>query len=200
MYKVLLTAYLTFSLLNGKGQQLVTKYPSWIIFYKKFLTKIDTPKLNKNDFQIRLWFNNQFNVINTACLISLSKIGDNWTATSYKFTTFYRKNDSCVVQKLNDVQINIDSLYNELVKNGVNNIYNFDIPDSINRVRLEEQVTLLHGPRFYTLQLISKSKNWFRTFADPQYFYSRYKINELEAPANIIKAILTSFQINPYSL
>ncbi len=197
MWKVILTVYLTFSLLNGKGQQLEIKSSSWKSSYKKFLNKLDTPKLNKNDFQIRLWFNNQKNVVNTAYLISLSKISNNWIANSYMFTTFYRKNDSCVVQKLNNVQIKSDSLYSELVKSGLTNLYNLNLPDSLNRVPVDD--LLLHGPRFYTLELNSNSQNWSRTFADPQYFYSKYKINELEVPAKIIKALLTSFSINPYS-
>ena len=199
MWKVLLTVYFTFYLLNGKGQPLEIKSSSDLGYYKKFLIKIDTPNLNKNDFQIRLWFNNQKNVINTATCILLSKVDNNWQADSYRFTTFYRKNDSCIVQKLDKVQINYDSLYSELIKSGLNTLYNFNLPDSINRVPLDAQVTQLHGPRFYTLELNSNSQNWFRTFADPQYFYSKYKIYQLEVPSKIINTLINVFRINPYS-
>lgn len=203
MYKFLFTVCLTYFLSSVSGQLLEFNGSEEIDFYKKFLTKNDTPKLNKNDFQIRLWFNNQKNKINTGYLISLSKIKKNWVTTSYKFTVFmsalgYRKHDSAIVQKLNNVQIKSDSLYDEIVKNGLNDLYNINLPDSLNHV--PANCLLLHGPRYYSIELISNSKYWVRTYAEPQYFISHYQIYELEIPAKIIKALLTSFHIDPYSL
>jgi len=170
--------------------------PGYVSFYSKFLNRIDTVKLTKDDIQLRLWFNNGGNRINTATYIALTKHDNKWEASYYVFTSYPRQNDSIIVNKKEPVRLNYDSLYKQLLQDKLLSLNSDTINDLMDKKGQHSWMWLDSGPTNYTIQIVTNEKRQTVNFKCPKYFYHEAKISEFEFPLKIISTILKLIGLN----
>lgn len=197
MTKVFITVFFVFSFFHGESQTSTWGNPDYLSFYSKFLNRIDTVKISDGDFQIRLWFNNGKRDINTTYLISFTKSCGRWDVAHYSFTSFRRQRDSVVVHKQVTVKLNYDSLYNELIQNGLLTLNSDTVNDLMDKKGQHSWMWLDSGPTNYTVQVLTKGKRKVVNFKCPKYFYNEAKIDEFKAPLKVISALLKLIGIEP---
>ncbi|HSN61895.1 MAG TPA: hypothetical protein VLR49_13225 [Ferruginibacter sp.] len=197
MNKVFITTFFILSFFYGNSQ-----VPTWaksesLSIYSKFLSKIDTVKLCDGDLEIRLWFNNGANRINTTYFLSLARLRDRWEVSYYTFKSIYRFKDSILVHKQVAVVLNYDSLYNQLIQDGLLTLNNDTLNDFIARKRESKWVWLDGGPTNYSIQSVTDKKRWAVNYKCPRHFYNVEKINEFKIPLKVISALLTIMGMEP---
>ena len=189
--KFFLIIFLTlFIFLNTNAQTSTWGNPDYISFYSMCLNRIDTIPLNKGDIQIRLWFSNGGNRINIASFIALTKHITQWDASYYTFTSFFRRNDSIIVNKKEPVQLNYDSLYKQLVQDSLFSLNSDTINELLDKKGQHSWMWTDAGPTNYTIQIVTNEKTKTVNFKCPKYFYYEAKISEFEFPLKVIRSIL----------
>jgi hypothetical protein len=197
MNKVFITTFFIFCFFHGKSQTSTWGKADYLSFYSKFLKKIDTVKINERDFQIRLWFSNGANRVNTAYFVSLTKLQDRWDVSYYTFTSFPRRNDSIIVHKQVAVKLNYDSLYNQLIDDGLLTLNSDTINDLMDKKGQHSWMWTDSGPTNYTVHIQTKEKRWTVNFKCPKYFYNEAKIDEFKVPLKVISTLLKLMGIEP---
>ena len=195
--KKALIIFLTISIfLNTNAQTLTWGNPDYISFYSKFLNKIDTVTLVKGDIQIRLWFNNGGNRINTATYIALTQHGNKWDASYYTFISYPRRNDSIKITKGEPVRLNYDSLYKQLLKDSLLTLNSDTINQLMDKRGQYSYMWTDSGPTNYTIQILTYTKRHTMNFKCPKYFFYEGKIAEFEIPLKVISSILKLIGFN----
>jgi len=190
MNKIFITTFFLFSFFQGKTQISTWRKADYVSFYSKFLNKVDTVKINDGDFEIRLWFNNGANKINTTYFASLKKSQDTWQVSYYTFISFARHSDSIIVQKQVPVKLNYDSLYNQLIEDGLLTVNSDTINDVMDKKGQHRWMWTDSGPTNYTVHILTKGKRWAVNFKCPKYFYNEAKIDEFKMPLKVISTLL----------
>jgi hypothetical protein len=190
MKKALIIILTVGFILNTKAQTSTWGNPDYISFYSKFLNRIDTVNLAKGDIQLRLWFNNGGNRINTATYIALTKHGNKWDASYYTFISYPRRNDSIIVNKKEPVRLNYDSLYKQLLQDSLLTLNSDTINQLMDKKGQYSYMWTDSGPTNYTIQILTNSKRQTVNFKCPKYFFYEAKIAEFEIPLKVISSLL----------
>ncbi len=197
MNKVIITTILILSFLHGTGQTSSWGNPDYLSFYTKFQNKIDTIQINEEDFEVRLWFNNGGNRINTASFVSLTKSTDKWTVSYYTITSFPRRNDSIIIHRQEAVKLNNDSLYNQLLQEGLLSLNSDTINDLMDKKGQYSWMWTDSGPTNYMVQIVTHKKRWAVNYKCPKYFYNEAKIDEFKVPLQVISTLLKLIGLEP---
>lgn len=190
MKHFLILGFTCFSFLFGNSQPSTWGNPDYTSFYSKLLNKIDTVQIDKDDFQIRLWFNDGGYRINTSYLLTLTYKGKNWDAKYYTFTSFPRQTDSIKVNQKETLNLNYDALYNQLLKDSLLTLNSDTINDLLDKKGQHDYMWLDAGPTNYTIQIITYKKRSTMNYKCPKFFYTQAKIEEFKMPLRIITALL----------
>ncbi len=169
----------------------------YVSLYSKFLLKTDTVHLNKGELEIRLWFNDGANRINTAYFISLTNQNGKWEAACYTFTSFPVRNDSIIVHGREPVKLNYDSLYNQMVKDSLLTLNSNSIHEVIDKNGQHSWMWTDAGPINYTIQILTTEKRQTLNFKCQKYFYEEVKMAEFKFPLKVIRSLLTIIGIEP---
>ena len=190
MNKIFITTLFFFCFFQGKTQTSTWRKADYVSFYSKFLHKVDTVKINDGDFEVRLWFNNGANKINTAYFASLIRSQDTWQVSYYTFISFARHSDSIIVHKHEPVKLNYDSLYNQLIEDGLLTLNSDTINELMDKKGQHRWMWTDSGPTNYTVHILTKEKSRSVNFKCPKYFYKEAKIEEFKVPLKVISTLL----------
>jgi hypothetical protein len=169
-------------------------------FEKPFFSKLDAARFSGADMQIRMWFSNGFSKVNTVTLICLTHKNKTWDAASFAFT---RKmfdpvlKDSAIISQKAIVPLKTDSLYKELLKDSLLTIRSDGIGALLDANNNHRWNWTDSGPMVYTIEIITPGKKWCLRYPCPDYFYNKYKLEELKTPVKIINTLLAVVGINP---
>jgi len=171
----------------------------YILFYSKFLNKIDTAHLNKGDVEVRLWYNDRGpRFYNTASFVSLTRKNDKWYASYYTFTypNFPGGTDSTIAIRREPVKLNYDSLYKQLLNDGLLSLNSDTVNELMDKKGQRRENWFDAGPTNYTIQIVTNDKRQTTNFRCPRYFFNEVKIAEFEFPLKVISAILKVTGLN----
>jgi hypothetical protein len=159
-------------------------------YYSRFLKYIDTVNTDRGDFQIRLWFNNGGNRINTTYLLSLGFTNQKWVVQNLSFTTFplSLNRDSVEIGEREPLQLNYDSLYSQLLDDSL-----FMLSSNIDYTPANKNNLVVWadaGPTNYTIEILTASQREVLNFKCPRFYYTQYNREALKMPLKIISSLL----------
>jgi hypothetical protein len=197
MKKTLFILLTLFIILCANAQSSTWDNYDYVSLYAKFLHKTDTVHLHKGDLEIRLWFNDGANRINTTYFISLTKLNGKWDASYYAFTSFPIRSDSIIVNRKEPFKLNYDSLYNQMVRDSLLMLNSDSINEVMNKNGQHRWMWTDAEPTNYTIQILTSEKRKTLNFKCPGYFYKEAKIAEFKFPLKVIGEMLTMIGLEP---
>lgn len=164
---------------------------------KPFLSQLDTSNYSGSDLQIRLWYSNGWSRINITSLLLLTNKNNVWKSSYYTFSKKIRSNDSFKIDEKKPLFLNLDSIYQELVKCNLFTIKSDSIGILLDQNGNSRWNWTDSGPTMYLIEIITPSEKRALRYPCPRYFYKHYKIEKLEDPLKIITSIMSVFGLVP---
>ena len=165
---------------------------------KFFLSKLDSTNYSGSDLQIRLWFSNGWSRINKTSLLLLVNKNKIWEANYCTFSKKFHAPDSTLsVEQKQVLNLNLDSLYQELLKDDLLTIRSDSIGTFLDEKGNHRWGWTDGGPTVYLIEIITPLKKWSLRYPCPKYFYEQYKAEKFIAPLKIVTSLMSLLGLSP---